>query len=75
MKIKYAKGGVKEIEADVDLVTENLTAEFGPDFVHYNGLIWESDAESTNDDGANAVAELLDDEGDRMTDFLSEGCQ
>lgn len=70
MKIKYASGGVKMIKGDIDLVTENLAEEFGPDFIHSNGLIWENDGSSEDDDGKNAVAELLDDDGERMTDFL-----
>lgn len=72
MKISYASGGTREIEQDIDLVTEKLSSEFGPDFVHVNGLIWENDGSSYNDDGARAVAELLSDDGERMTDFLPE---
>lgn len=70
MIIKYATGGQRDIDQDIDLVTTKLSEEFGPDFIHCNGLIWEADDHWENDDGANAVAVLLDNDGNRLTNFL-----
>ncbi len=68
MKIKYADGTCRECGNEQD-VRNCLAIELPDGFVTYAGLVWRTEEESENDDGQRAVAEILDDTGNRADDF------
>lgn len=70
MKIRYADGTNRKVEADVDVISAILDRDLSPGWTHTNGLVWATDAESENDDGRNASCEIQDDDGNRVEDFL-----
>lgn len=69
MKIKYADGTARNTSDNRDDVISCLDTDLPAGYVIYNGLVWESEELSENDDGQKAVAEILNDDGTRNSDF------
>ena len=69
MKIKYADGTARNCSDSYDDIINCLNIDLPGGYVIYSGLVWNSDEESENDDGKNAVAELVTDDGERAEYF------
>lgn len=71
MKIKYADGTSRTVAADINTISQCLDIDLSPGWVHYNGLVWDTEhAEESDDDGLHAQAEIQNDDGTRNQDFL-----
>ena len=70
MKIQYTDGTERITENDRETIENCLKADIGADYVVFNGFVWANEESSENDDGANAVAKLWNDDGTEFTDDL-----
>jgi hypothetical protein len=71
MKIKYADGTFRTTADNADTIAQCLNTDLGRGWIHYAGLVWADEEDAENDDGANAVAEIIHDSGERATDILA----
>ena len=69
MRIKYADGTARSTSDDRDDIINCLELDLPDGYVIFDGLVWDSEEDSENDDGQKAVAEILNDDGTRNTEF------
>jgi hypothetical protein len=69
MRIKYADGTARNTSDNRDDIINCLEMDLPDGYVIYSGLVWDSEEDSENDDGQKAVAEILNDDGTRNSDF------
>ena len=70
MKIQYTDGTSRIAANDRETIEALIQEDIGSNAVIHAGLVWECEDTSENDDGANAVAKLWNDDGTEFADDL-----